>query len=269
MLNTKRIRGFRFSIFAGPVLIGVMMVSVVALSWSAAKTWAKGCTDCACDPCLDEPGCCPSPDFKCCTDVGRYCCGSDDQYCNGGTCAYYPELESAVSRKTHGGVGDLDISLPLSSTPGVETRAGGPTKLILTFNKAVSAIDEDLTDLDEVSVSAGTVASVSIDDDEMTVILVDVPIPTCLTVEVTGLEDENGEELIGDDDFDILVLTGDVDADSDVDDVETTGDIDRIGDEAGTTSSSTAKYDIDYDGTIDWYDQVIAYYYLCMTGSCE
>src|SRR5262249_16756055 len=35
---------------------------------------------------------------------------------------------SAVSRKTHGSVGDFDVDLPLLGTPGIECRSGGTTK---------------------------------------------------------------------------------------------------------------------------------------------
>lgn len=46
---------------------------------------------------------------------------------------------SAVSRKAHGGgVGNLDIPLPLSGTPGIECRNGGITQIIVTFPAAVT-----------------------------------------------------------------------------------------------------------------------------------
>jgi len=48
-----------------------------------------------------------------------------------------PTLVSAVSRKTHTGVGDFNIPLALAGT-SVECRTGGPTKVILTFDQAVS-----------------------------------------------------------------------------------------------------------------------------------
>lgn len=58
---------------------------------------------------------------------------------------YFVEYEnapmSAVSRKVHGGVGDFDIDLPLSGTPGVECRSGGATNdytMVVTFGTTVT-----------------------------------------------------------------------------------------------------------------------------------
>ncbi len=46
---------------------------------------------------------------------------------------------SVVSRKTHGGgVGNLDIPLPLNGAPGVECRNGGSTQVVFTFPSAVT-----------------------------------------------------------------------------------------------------------------------------------
>jgi fibronectin-binding autotransporter adhesin len=48
---------------------------------------------------------------------------------------------SAVSRKTHGTVGDFDITLPLTGISGIECRTGGATndhRLIVTFPAAVT-----------------------------------------------------------------------------------------------------------------------------------
>ena len=52
-----------------------------------------------------------------------------------------PTVTSAVSRKTHTGVGDFDISLPLTGTHGIECRTGGATNdytMVVTFSGNVS-----------------------------------------------------------------------------------------------------------------------------------
>jgi subtilisin-like proprotein convertase family protein len=58
------------------------------------------------------------------------------------TCAATPpQPTGAVSRKTHGAAGILDINMPLSGTAGVECRSGGSTKdyeLRITFANPVS-----------------------------------------------------------------------------------------------------------------------------------
>lgn len=51
-----------------------------------------------------------------------------------------PTVQSAVSRKTHATAGDFDVNLPLSGTPGLECRTGGPTgdyTVIVTFTNTV------------------------------------------------------------------------------------------------------------------------------------
>ena len=58
------------------------------------------------------------------------------------TCAAVPvQAVSAVSRKTHGGAGFFDISMPLSGTAGIECRSSGGTndyELRITFANPVT-----------------------------------------------------------------------------------------------------------------------------------
>ncbi len=52
-----------------------------------------------------------------------------------------PIMQGAVSRKTHGSAGSLDVNLPLSGTPGIECRSGGATSdytIVLTLLANVS-----------------------------------------------------------------------------------------------------------------------------------
>src|SRR5207247_3298998 len=48
------------------------------------------------------------------------------------------------SQKTHGAT-DFSIALPLTGTPGVECRTGGPTKIVFTFPTAVTFNDAAVT----------------------------------------------------------------------------------------------------------------------------
>ena len=53
---------------------------------------------------------------------------------------------SAVSRKTHGSAGDFDVPLPLTGTPGVESRGvDGSYKIVFTFPKPVTVSGASVT----------------------------------------------------------------------------------------------------------------------------
>ena len=70
-----------------------------------------------------------------------------------------PTVAGAVSRKTHTGVGDFDIALPLTGTPGIECRTGGGTNdftMVVTFTGNVTVTG---TPQAEVILGAGCVGS--------------------------------------------------------------------------------------------------------------
>ena len=78
--------------------------------------------------------------------------GNDGQFAGGWamtiTTAGPPalQLNAAVSRKTHGGVGDFDVNLPLMGAPGVECRnSGGNHTLIFTFSTPVVSGNASVT----------------------------------------------------------------------------------------------------------------------------
>ena len=51
------------------------------------------------------------------------------------------KLKTTVSRKTHTGVSDFDINLPLTGTPGIECRTGptpGEHKVVISFPASVT-----------------------------------------------------------------------------------------------------------------------------------
>jgi subtilisin-like proprotein convertase family protein len=100
-------------------------------------------------------------------------------------------LTSAVSRKTHTGVGDFDISLPLSGSPGVECRTGASGhKLVFTFTNDMA---------DGTATVTGGVGSVSgspvISANTMTVNLTGVVNAQTLTVTLHGLTDTFAQSL--------------------------------------------------------------------------
>ena len=66
---------------------------------------------------------------------------------------------SVVSRKTHVGVGDFDIALPVSGTPGIECRTGGATndyQIVATFPASISITGSPQA---QVTSGSGTVGS--------------------------------------------------------------------------------------------------------------
>jgi hypothetical protein len=70
-----------------------------------------------------------------------------------------PTVTSAVSRKAHTGVGDFDIVLPLTGTPGIECRTGGATNdytMVVTFSGNVSVTGSPQA---EVTLGTGCVGS--------------------------------------------------------------------------------------------------------------
>jgi hypothetical protein len=159
-----------------------------------------------------------------------------------------PTLVSAVSRRTHGGVGDFDVNLPLAppALPAVEGRSGGPTRLIFTFSALIKALD-GTPSANEVSVSAGTVGSVSINGHTLTANLSGVPDQTCLTVVLNGLGDLSNHPLVGDNDVRIRVLVGDANGDGQV----ASGDITQVKSVSGqVTNSTNFRRDINADGQV-------------------
>ena len=100
------------------------------------------------------------------------------------------ELIAAASRKGH-----FDIDLPLTGDPGIECRSGGSNgyyKVAFTFNNQLSSVDG-------VASSCGTVRSSTIDDDDAHRLLVSLSGVSCnahdVTLTLTGVHDDQGNTL--------------------------------------------------------------------------
>jgi hypothetical protein len=127
-------------------------------------------------------------------------------------------LTTAVSVKVHTNVpppNDFGINLPLAppASAGTECRTGGPTQIRLRFSEDIAADDGSLDPNDEVKVSAGNIASLSISSNVLTVNLTNVPENSCLRVEVEngpdGITTPGSDVLDGDNDVHVIVLKGD------------------------------------------------------------
>ena len=96
-----------------------------------------------------------------------------------------PTLVGAVSRKTHTGVDDFDIDLPLSGNAGIECRTGGPSnqyKLIFKFGAPVTSCG---------TASKGT-ASTGPTSSQCTVVLSDLATPQYYQINLNGVVAASG-----------------------------------------------------------------------------
>jgi len=113
-------------------------------------------------------------------------------------------LISAESMKTQGSAGTFGINLPLTGTPGVEDRIGGPTRIVFTFQTPI-ATGANFA----VGLSSGTVSSTQVSGNTLTVNLSGATQGQMLTVNVNDVEDAtNGAS--GNYSVQVGVLYGDV-----------------------------------------------------------
>ena len=125
-------------------------------------------------------------------------------------------LNTAVSRKTHTGVGDFDINLPLTGTPGVECRSGAAGhKLVFTFTNTVMSGSASVT-----SGTGSVSGSPTFSGNTMTVNLTGVTDIQTIGVTLSGVTDSfaqvmsntvvNARFLLGDSNGNSAVNAGDV-----------------------------------------------------------
>jgi len=117
---------------------------------------------------------------------------------------------SASSRRIHDTAGEFGIDLPVADVEaaGVECRIGGPVKVMMDFSKPIQAIDGTI-DSNEVTLSVGTLGTVSNNRYRITVEMSNVPDESCLAIAVNGIVDLDGNSLAGDNDVHVRVLRGD------------------------------------------------------------
>ncbi|MGI8437828.1 MAG: dockerin type I domain-containing protein [Chthoniobacterales bacterium] len=122
----------------------------------------------------------------------------------GGTCAPL-SLTTAVSRKTHGSAGTFDVNLPLTGTPGIESRGvTGDHTIVLTFSNPVVSGNASVTS------GAGAVSgSPSFSGNTMTINVSGVGTNQHLVVTASGVTDTSAQTL-PDTAVPMDVLVGDV-----------------------------------------------------------
>ncbi|NLX20434.1 MAG: hypothetical protein GXY55_02025 [Phycisphaerae bacterium] len=94
-----------------------------------------------------------------------------------------PEVAAAISRKVHGGAGPFAVDVLLSN--GVESRSGGPTEVVVTFDTDIEG-DGGL-DTADVSASSGAVVEVSISGAELAITLSGVDDASKLVLTFPGI----------------------------------------------------------------------------------
>ncbi len=106
-------------------------------------------------------------------------------------------LTSVVSRKTHTGVGDFDVDLPLIGTRGVECRTGGANgdfKLVFTFQNNLTSVTSASVTSHDPATGTGTVSSSMIGPglNQYTVNLTNVSNIQYITVTLANVQDSMG-----------------------------------------------------------------------------
>ena len=167
-----------------------------------------------------------------------------------------PLAQSAVSRKTHGNAGSLDINLPLSGTPGIECRSGGATSdytIAVTFLANVSvngnpqaAVASGVGTIGSGGVSNGGMVIVS--DNVVTIPLTNVATAQTITVTLHGVNG-TGNVMIP-----MSLLVGDTNGDRAVNSGDTLQTRNRAGQ---ATDPTNFRSDVNADGAVNSGDTLI------------
>jgi plastocyanin len=157
------------------------------------------------------------------------------------------QLTTVVSRKTHGAAGTFDISLPLSGTPGLESRTGDYT-MVATFTNNVVSGNATVTG------GVGTVNGTPVfSDNTMTVSLTGVATAQTLTVTLSNVTDVFSQ-VLPDTPISMRVLIGDTNANGTVNAADVSQTKSQLG--QGVTASNFRE-DPNANGVINSADVAI------------
>lgn len=121
----------------------------------------------------------------------------------------YQNITAAVSRKMHGSMGVFDINV--WSTNTVECRKNGPTQLLATFDQSIQRVSGTVAD---VTVSSGTVSSLAVSGNQLTITMNGVTDASLLNVGFPGIRTTAGQLVAGTLCFGVLL--GDTNGDKNV-----------------------------------------------------
>jgi hypothetical protein len=159
-------------------------------------------------------------------------------------------LVSAVSRKTHNGLGPFDIDLPLSGKVGVESRRSSPSndhQIVLSFSGPLQSIGSVGVD----AASGGSVTNAAISGNTVTVDLTGIGNQQIVTLNLTAVS--NGTESINNS-VSMGILQGDGSGDGTVNSGDAVGSRNRSGQSAAV---ATFRYDVNCDGTVNGGDATV------------
>lgn len=151
-----------------------------------------------------------------------------------------PAVVSAVSRKTHTGVGDYDVPLPLVGDPGVEDRTGpvaGEHQVIVTFVNPVTVSFASVTS------GTGSVSSSSVSGSQVTINLSGVADAQRLTITLGANDGTNAGNVV----IPMAVLLGDTTGNGTVD----SSDVSQTKSQSGQTVGSNFREDVNTNGSIN------------------
>jgi spore coat protein A, manganese oxidase len=156
---------------------------------------------------------------------------------------------NVVSRKLHGDAGTFDVNLPLTGTPGVESRNGGPNgeyQLVFAFGSPVTF------DSATISSGAGSVSSTNgSGSTTVTVNLTGVTNAQTTTVTLQGASNGTATNNIA---VQMAVLVGDVNGDRTVN----SGDVIQTRGRSGQAADATTfRSDVNADGTVNSGDSTL------------
>jgi hypothetical protein len=144
----------------------------------------------------------------------------------------------AVSRKTHGSVGDFDIDLPLSGPEGIEDRTStGNYRIVVTFPGPIASIGS--------ASCGGQAATKTINGSVVTVNCTGVPNAQNIVITLNNVSDGTN---VGNVSIPMGVLAGDTNADRVCD----ANDVNQTKSQSGKpVTGSNFREDVNHDGLID------------------
>ena len=167
-----------------------------------------------------------------------------------------PVLQTAASRKIHGGAGSFDVNLPVSGTPGIECRSGGSTNdytMVVAFLANVSVNGSPQA---AVTLGSGTVGSEGISNGGMVTIsgnIVTIPLTNVVNVQTINvtLNSVNTSTSIV---IPMSILIGDTNANATVNAADVAQTKSRLGQPVDDTNF---RSDVNANGSINAADSAI------------